>query len=65
MSRPVDPTPREAARDAAAAMWSAVAAAYPAVTTGDFPPDADFALMDAIETAIERWLDINAPEGGA
>lgn len=38
-------------------VWSQM---FPEVRTGDFPPDAAFNLDQAIQEALEVWLDANA-----
>lgn len=42
--------------------WEQVAADFPDVKTGDFPPDVDVPFTNACETAIKHWLTLNAPE---
>lgn len=50
----------EVAETAERAFWQAVAEAFPAVTGGDFPPDATHEFSTACERAIETWLMYNA-----
>lgn len=44
------------------AFWQQVALAFPHVKTGDFPPDATFALDNAMERAVRAWLAWNEPQ---
>lgn len=48
----------DAARDA---MWSAFAAQYPEVTTGDLAPGADHAFVAESNKLLAGWLDHNWP----
>jgi len=50
-----------ACREASFAFWEKVAEAFPTATTGDFPPDADFAWTAAAEAAINTWAEANVP----
>jgi hypothetical protein len=54
----------EAAEEASMEFWSAVADAFPEVTTGDLPPDAADDFRRAAKGVIERWLEVNAPDEG-
>ncbi len=50
------------------AFWDEVARYFPDDSSGDFPPDATFALDHAMETAVALWIDLNvfrayAPSG--
>jgi hypothetical protein len=45
--------------------WLSIAAAFPEATSGDFPPDADLALREAMTTGVTLWVNCNvvqAPE---
>lgn len=48
-----------AARDAEDAFWKVIAEKFPAVTSGDFPPDASVEFDKAREKAVRLWLQIN------
>jgi hypothetical protein len=50
---------REAVEDGAGAFWAVIAKQFPEVKSGDFPPDAEFALTKALEEAVRVWLDAN------
>lgn len=52
---------QQVVKDAQEAFWGAVAAGFPEVTTGDFPPDATFRFEDACRDTIKTWLEINHP----
>jgi hypothetical protein len=45
--------------NAQAAFWQVIAQAFPAVTTGDFPPDASATFDAAIKQAVTTWLEFN------
>jgi hypothetical protein len=47
------------------AFWAAVAAQYPEVRTGDFPPWADMRLEAAVDEAIKVWIQYNAEDEDA
>jgi hypothetical protein len=49
----------EAVEDGVEAFWAVIAKQFPEVTSGDFPPDAEFALTKALEEAVRVWLDAN------
>lgn len=51
----------EALKAAQEAFWGVVAARFPEVKTGDFPPDATFRFEDASRAAIDTWLAFNHP----
>ena len=48
-------------RDAEQAFWKVIAEAYPEITTGDLDPVEAFALMLAMERAVNAWVYENAP----
>jgi hypothetical protein len=41
------------------AFWKAVAEAFPAITTGDFPPDETVRFEKAMRRAVNCWLAFN------
>lgn len=43
----------------AEAAFEPLVAAFPHITSGDFPPDAHFALHAALRTAAETWVMYN------
>jgi hypothetical protein len=48
-----------AVEDGAEAFWAVIAKQFPEATSGDFPPDAEYALTKALEEAVRVWLDAN------
>lgn len=46
------------------AFWSSVADTYVEAESGDFPPDADIALREAMSEAVELWVSVNVPNAG-
>jgi hypothetical protein len=48
--------------DAIDAMFVPVAKAFPEITSGDFAPDQEFALREAVREAIMCWVANNSPE---
>lgn len=54
----------DAADTALAALWDAVAAEYPEVTTGDFGPAETMEIERAVRTAMSLWLRYNRPVEG-
>ncbi|MCK9985382.1 MAG: hypothetical protein AzoDbin1_01854 [Azoarcus sp.] len=49
--------------DARKAFWAAIARAYPTISSGDFPAEAELAFEDACKTAVRTWLDANLSTG--
>src|SRR5712692_7311602 len=47
------------------AFWAIIAASFPAVEHGDFPPDATWAFMNAQRSAVNYWLYLNHPRNAA
>lgn len=45
--------------EAEEAFWQKVAEMCPDIKTGDFPPDAAFALTSSMNDAVERWIKLN------
>jgi len=41
------------------AFWAQIAADYPQVKTGDFPPNEHVVWHKAMETAVRAWLSAN------
>jgi hypothetical protein len=56
-----DPLPEvsAAAESAQEAFWAAVAAAFPAATSGDLPPDAEARFHDESVRVVEEWTRCN------
>lgn len=52
----------EAANEAEAAFWKAVAKLFPEATTGDFDPLAYMRFDIACQNAIAHWVDSNVPK---
>lgn len=48
-----------AVAEATAKFFTSIAAAYPEIKTGNFPPDADQAFADAATAAAQTWLAVN------
>ncbi len=46
---------------AQSAFWQTVAVAFPEVTSGDFPSDADATFGEASRDALRVWLTANHP----
>tara|TARA_R110002110_G_scaffold272881_1_gene488311 strand:- start:151 stop:363 length:213 start_codon:yes stop_codon:yes gene_type:complete len=38
------------------AFWEVIAKSYPEIKSGCFPPEAQFALSEALESAVETWV---------
>lgn len=51
----------EVTEDVEARFWMGVAQMFPWIKTGDMPMEASDALRSAMRTAIESWLEVNAP----
>lgn len=43
--------------------WAAIAQAYPMITSGDFPADAELEFEHICKTAVRTWLEANLPAG--
>jgi hypothetical protein len=41
------------------AFWKVIAESFPEITSGDFPPDADFRFNAACKDAITTWHSMN------
>ena len=59
---PTDRRVSDVAAEAQVEFWRIVAAKYPEITSGDFPPDAAEEITDAMELAVGRWVEINRVE---
>ena len=59
MSEISDERITEAVEDGANSFWAVIAERFPEAKSGDFPPDAEFALTKALENAVRVWLDAN------
>ncbi|MEW5833363.1 MAG: hypothetical protein AB1763_11065 [Campylobacterota bacterium] len=61
MERPTKEQVDQAIENAGLAFWATIAAAFPEIKTGDFPPDADYAFKAAQRDAVSLWLEWNHP----
>lgn len=59
----IDTRMAEAINEAREAFWAAIAAAYPEIKTGDFPPDAAEAFDNAMADAVTVWVEANKGAG--
>jgi hypothetical protein len=53
---------RQLIDEALDALWEVVAKHFPEAQTGDLSPWATIKLSDAVEEAIEEWVDNNVPQ---
>lgn len=54
-------TLKDIADEAQEAFWAKVVELLPECKTGDFPPEATFALNQACREAVETWYGFNKP----
>ena len=52
----------KAIEDADFAFWAEVAASFPEISSGDFPPAAEARLRFKMEAAIRMWVKLNPAE---